>query len=77
MTEAYLKYYGRDEYEVFSAGLYPEPIHPFVDEVMKEEGISLRGQMPKGIDLYLGNPFLDYVIIVCQEGEAECPELYP
>ena len=77
IAEAYLKYLGRDEYAVFSAGLYPEPIHPFVHEVMKEEGISLQGQTSKGIDLYLGKNLFDYIIIVCMESEAECPKLHP
>ena len=77
MAEAYLKCLGRDEYEVHSAGLYPEPIHPFVYEVMKEEGISVQGQTSNGIDLYLGEQPLDYIIIVCMESEAECPKLHP
>ena len=77
MAEAYLKCLGRDEYEVHSAGLYPEPIHPFVYEVMKEEDISLQGQTSNGIDLYRGKQPLDYIIIVCMESEAECPKLHP
>lgn len=77
MAEAYLKYFGQGQYEVYSAGLTPEPIHPFVEAVMKEEGISIKGQTPKSIDLYLGKQPFDYVIIVCREGEAECPKLYP
>lgn len=77
MAEAYLRYFGHDEFEVSSAGLSPEPIHPFVEEVMREEGISIDGQTSKSIDMYLGKHPFDYVFIVCREGEAECPKLYP
>ncbi len=77
MAEAYLKYMGQDNFEVFSAGLTPEPIHPLVETVMAEEGISLKGQTAKSIDLYLGKQPFDNICIVCREGEAECPKLYP
>jgi len=77
IAEAYLKHLGGKGYEVYSAGLYPEPIHPMVYEVMKEEDISIGGQTSTGIDLYLGGAPFDQVIIVCREGEAECPKLQP
>lgn len=77
IAEAYLKYMGGDAFEVYSAGLRPEPIHPLVDTVMAEEGISLKGHTAKSVDLYLGKQPFDDIIIVCQEGEAECPKLYP
>jgi arsenate reductase len=77
MAEAYLKKLAGEQFEVFSAGLYPEMIHPFVDVVMQEDGVSIHGQTAKSIDLYLGKEPLDHIIIVCQEGEAECPRLYP
>jgi arsenate reductase len=77
MAEAYLKYMGQDNFDVFSAGLTPEPIHPLVETVMAEEGISLKGQTAKSVDLYLGKQPFDHIFIVCREGEAECPKLYP
>lgn len=77
MAEAYLKYMGSESFEVHSAGLTPEPIHPMVETVMAEEGISLKGQTAKRVDLYLGKQAFDHIIIVCREGEAECPKLYP
>jgi len=44
---------------------------------MAEEGLSLKGRAAKSVDLYLGKQPFDHIIIVCQEGEAECPKLYP
>ena len=77
MAEAYLRHIAGGEFEVFSAGLFPEPINPTVFEVMEGQGISMQGQMPKSIDLFLCKEPFNYVIIVCHEGEAECPKMYP
>ncbi len=77
IAEAYLRHFTDGKYDIYSAGLNPEPIHPMVKSVLLEDGISLEGQSPKGIDLYLGKEPFNNIIIVCQEGEAECPKLYP
>lgn len=77
MAEAYLKHFASDQFDVYSAGLSPELIHPLVSEVMREDGISIRGQTSKSIDLYLGRELFNSIIIVCQTGEAECPRMYP
>lgn len=77
MAEGFLRYLAGNRFEVYSAGLTPRPIHPNVYTVMDEAGIDIRKQTSKSIDMYLGHHPLDEIIIVCQEGEAECPRLYP
>ncbi len=77
MAEGLLRQLAGNEFEIYSAGLTPEPIHPLVYTVMDEIGIDIRQQTSKGIDLYLGRELIDTVFIVCHEGEAECPKLYP
>jgi arsenate reductase (thioredoxin) len=77
MAEGILRHLAGDQFEVYSAGLYPAPIHPLVYTVMAEIGIDISRQTSKSIDLYLGRELMDTVFIVCQEGEAECPKLYP
>lgn len=77
MAEGFLRRLAGEQFEVYSAGLTPRPIHPHVYTVMQEVGIDISGQTSKSIDLYLGHQPLDEIIIVCQEGEAECPRLYP
>jgi arsenate reductase len=77
MAEAYLRQLAGDRFEVYSAGLTPRMIHPFVETVMEEDGVSIRGQTAKNVDLYLGKQPFDDIMIVCREGEAECPRLYP
>jgi arsenate reductase len=77
MAEGFLRHLAGDRFEVYSAGLTPRPIHPHVYTVMKESDIDISKQTSKSIDLYLGQQVFDEIIIVCQEGEAECPRLYP
>lgn len=77
MAEGFLRHLAGDRCEIYSAGLTPRPIHPHVYTAMKEVGIDISQQTSKSIDLYLGRQPLDEIIIVCQEGEAECPRLYP
>jgi arsenate reductase len=83
MAEALLRHLASERFEVHSAGLHPQPIHPLVDAVMKELGIDTSRQTSKSIDLYFqqqrrtGSDTFDYIIIVCKESEADCPALYP
>jgi arsenate reductase len=77
IAEAYLKHMASKQFDVYSAGLSPELIHPLVDVVMREDGIDIKGQTSKSVDLYLGRQMFDWIIIVCREGEAECPRLFP
>ncbi len=77
MAEGLLRHMAADRFDIYSAGLYPAPIHPLVYTVMEEIGINISGQTSKSVDLYLGRQPFDYIIIVCQESESECPRLYP
>ncbi len=73
MAEAFLREYAGDQFEVYSAGLNPAPIHPLVYEVMAEEGISLEGHVSKGIKEFLNTMHFGYLITVCAKAEAQCP----
>lgn len=77
MAEAYLRNMAGDRFDVVSAGLYPAMIHPMTEQVLQEDGIQIKGQTSKSIDLYLGKKVFDWIIIVCRQGEAECPQLVP
>ena len=44
MAEAFLRKYGGDEFEAYSAGLEPRGIHPYTERVMEQVGIGLSGQ---------------------------------
>lgn len=59
--------------EVFSAGTKPaEKVNPMAVKVMSEIGIDLIHNMPKSVNLYLGQEW-DYVITVCGGANESCP----
>ena len=77
MAEAFLRKYGGNEIEAYSAGLEPKEINPHAQYVMEEIGVSLRGQYSKHIREYMGKVHFAYVITLCGEAEANCPTTFP
>jgi arsenate reductase len=77
MAEAILRKYGGDRFEVYSAGLEPEGIHPFTIQVMKERGYDLSAQYSKGVGEYLGKVLLQTLITLCDDAEKNCPTVWP
>ncbi len=77
MAEAFLRKYGGDEFEAYSAGLEPKGISPHANRVMEEVGISLSGQYSKHVKEYMGKIHFGYLISVCDEAEKNCPTTFP
>jgi arsenate reductase len=77
MAEAFLKKYGGDKFEAYSAGLEPKGIHPYTEQVMEEIGTPLTGQSAKSFREYLGKVHFAYLITVCAEAEKNCPTTFP
>ncbi len=73
MAEAFLRKYGSDYFEVYSAGLEPKGINPYTIQVMNELGIHLSGQWSKSISEYWLKKTFGYVITVCSRAEQNCP----
>ena len=73
MAEAFLRAYGSDHFEAYSAGLEPHEINPLTRVVMAERGFDLDGQHAKGLKGFLGKIHFGYLITVCSRAEAECP----
>lgn len=73
MAEAYLRHYGGDRFEAYSAGLSPSVINPYTVRVMDEAGVSLEGQWSKDVNLYVDRHDLDYLITVCGHADQNCP----
>jgi arsenate reductase len=73
MVEAFLRKYAGDQFEVFSAGLEPKPIHPLTIRVMEEIGIDMSSQYSKLIAQYLGKIHFGYLITVCSNAEEKYP----
>jgi len=77
MAEAFLKKYGGDKFEAYSAGLEPKPIHPYTEQVMQEIGVPLTDQYSKSFREYMGKVHFAYLITVCAEAEKNCPTTFP
>ncbi len=77
MAEAFLRRYGGDHFNAYSAGLEPTEIDPMTREVMREVGIDLEGQYAKGVKTYLGRLMVNHLIIVCEAAGRNCPRTWP
>jgi arsenate reductase len=77
MAEAFLRKYGGDRYDVYSAGTEPKGINPYTERVMEEAGVSLSGQYSKHVKEYMGKIHFAYIIILCDEAEKSCPAIFP
>lgn len=78
MAEGFLRHYGGDRFEAYSAGLDPtEEVHPCAVEAMREVGVDISEQCPKGLKTYMGKEYFNYLIIVCARAEERCPKTFP
>ncbi|HEY3395126.1 MAG TPA: arsenate reductase ArsC [Lacipirellulaceae bacterium] len=77
IAEALLKKHAADRFNVYSAGLRPDTVHPFVEPVMNEIGVAVGGQYSKDVGEYLGKLTVHHLIIVCNQVEQHCPWLFP
>lgn len=76
MAEALLRKYAGDQFEVYSAGLEPEEIHPYTRRVMAEIGLDLAGHRSKSLREYLGYMHFGYLFTVCNLAEKNCPKTF-
>ncbi len=77
MAEAFLRKYGADQFEAYSAGLEPKGLNPLTVRVMDEIGIDVSDQRSKGVDEYLGKVLFQYLITVCDDAEKNSPTVWP
>ena len=61
-----------DRFEVFSAGLSPNKVHPMAIEVMKEINIDTSHHTSDHLDDYLDKD-IDVVITTCDDANESCP----
>ena len=77
MAEALLRKHAGDRFDVHSAGLESDQVHPMVPRVMSEVGIDVSEQRSKNVEEYLGHLPVYYLIIVCASAEKRCPAIFP
>ena len=75
MAEELLRKYGTEEFEVQSAGFEPAELNPLAIEVLKEEDINIADKKTNSVfELFKAGKTFNYVITVCDEGNAQrCP----
>lgn len=77
MGEALLRKRAGHVFEVYSAGAEPKDrVFPPVVEVMKEIGIDISDNKPKGIATFLGKMHFEKVIVVCADADKKCPQIF-
>ena len=73
MAEAFLRAYGDDSCEAFSAGILPAAsLDPLAVAVMQERGLEMSVLRPKGWQEFRSRRF-DYLITLCRRAERHCP----
>ncbi len=77
IAEALFRKYVGERFNVYSAGLQPDEVHPMVARVMAEVGIDTTGQRSKSVQEYLGKLTAHHLFIVCENVEKNCPRIFP
>ena len=72
IAEGYLKHFGGEGAEVFSAGIETHGVNPRAVAIMNEDGIDIAGHTSNKIEEY-NNINFDYVITVCDNAKENCP----
>jgi arsenate reductase len=72
MAEGYLRYFGGEKADIYSAGIKTHGVNPKAIWVMKEDDIDISNQTSNSIEDYLGIDF-DFVITVCDNAKESCP----
>lgn len=72
IAEGYLRFFAKDKFEIYSAGIETHGVNPKAILIMKEDGINISKQTSNNIDEYFGIDF-DFVITVCDNAKERCP----
>jgi arsenate reductase len=73
MAEGWGRALAPDGVDVWSAGTRPAGVNPFAVEVMGQKEVDISGQRSKSLQDVPAEA--DYVITLCAEADAECPNL--
>lgn len=76
MAEAFLRKYGSDMFDAYSAGLDPKGVHPMTVQVLREKGINIEDHQSKGVEEYMGKANFAFFITVCGHAEQNCPRAF-
>ena len=72
MLHGYLRFFGADKLEVYSAGVEVHGLNPIAVGIMAEDGVNIMQYTSNHIDEYRDISF-DFVITVCDNARESCP----
>jgi len=72
MAEGWLRHFGGQKTEVFSAGTMANGVHPLAIKHMAEAGVDISDQISQKVDEFLDHEF-DVVVTVCDHAAQSCP----
>lgn len=72
MAEGYIRHFGGERVDVFSAGIEAHGMNPRAVQTMREDGLDISGQRSKTIDVFTGQTF-DHILTVCDSAQERCP----
>ncbi|MCR8842588.1 arsenate reductase (thioredoxin) [Paenibacillus sp. SC116] len=72
MADGFMKEFGGDRYEIYSAGLEAHGLNPRAIQTMNEAGIDISNNTSDVIDPEILNR-ADYVVTLCGHADEHCP----
>jgi arsenate reductase len=72
IAEGWIRHFGADKVEVYSAGIETHGVNPQAIQTMKDAGIDISKHTSNHIDEYREIPF-DFMITVCDHANENCP----
>jgi arsenate reductase len=72
IAEGWIRHFGGDKVDVYSAGIETHGVNPRAIQTMKEAGIDISKHTSNHIDEYRHIPF-QYMITVCDHANENCP----
>ncbi|MEZ4777924.1 MAG: GNAT family N-acetyltransferase [Flavobacteriaceae bacterium] len=72
MAHGYLKEFGKNKIQVFSAGIETHGLNPGAVSIMKEDGIDISNHTSNHVEEYNGINW-DFIITVCDHANENCP----
>ena len=72
MAEGYLRHFGGDRVNIYSAGIETHGLNKMAVKIMHEDAIDISGHTSNHIDEYQKIDF-DFILTVCDHAKENCP----
>jgi arsenate reductase len=72
MAEGFLREFGSNDFQVWSAGTKQTQVHPLAIKTMRDNNIDISNHTSKLVDQFTDQSF-DFVITVCDSAKDNCP----